>query len=207
MLKSSSVAKGATGNHVRVMLVPQKTVGEQTHPIEQRAPMTWAYLQKHAELLKNRASSIYRKRPDFSIFGVGAYSFAPWKVAISGFYKKLEFVTVGPVGPKPVVLDDTSYFLPCDTQQQAVYLAGLLNSHEARSFYNAFVFWDSKRPITADLLRRLSLRRLAKELGSEEMFDSLFGKLDDVGQQAPLRERVPDDTQLELWPDAAGRQP
>jgi hypothetical protein len=207
MLKSSSVAKGATGNQVRVMLVTQKTVGEQTRPIEGRAPMTWAYLQKHAELLKKRASSIYRTRPDFSIFGVGDYSFTPWKVAISGFYKKLEFVTVGPVGRKPVVLDDTSYFLPCDTQQQAVYLACLLNSRAARSFYNAFVFWDSKRPITAELLRRLSLRRLAKELGSEEKFNSFFGRLDDVGRKSASRERARDGAQLELWPDSDGRQP
>jgi hypothetical protein len=201
MLKSSGVAKGATGNQARVMLVTQKTVGEQTRLIEERAPMTWAYLQRHAELLKKRASSIYRKRPEFSIFGVGDYSFAHWKVAISGFYKKLEFVTVGPVGRKPVVLDDTSYFVPCDTEEQAVYLAQLLNSCAARSFYNAFVFWDSKRPITADLLRRLSLRRLAKELGSEEKFKALFGGLDDIGQRSASKERAPNGAQLELWPD------
>jgi hypothetical protein len=201
MLKSSSVAKGATGSQVRVMLVPQKTVGEQTCLIQERAPMTWAYLQEHAELLEKRASSIYRKRPDFSIFGVGDYSFAPWKVAISGFYKKLEFVTVGPAGGKPVVLDDTSYFLPCATEERALYLAWLLNSRVAQSFYNAFVFWDCKRPITADLLRRLSLRRLAKELGSEEKFNTFFGRLDDIGQKPASRERTRNGAQLGLWPD------
>ena len=201
MLKSSSVAKGATGNQVRVMLVPQKSVGEQTCSIEEQAPMTWAYLRKNAELLKKRGSSIYRKRPEFSIFGVGDYSFAPWKVAISGFYKRLEFVAVGPVGRKPVVLDDTSYFLPCDTEEQAVYLASLLNSPAARSFYNAFVFWDSKRPITADVLRRLSLRRLAEELGLEEKFNAFFGGPDDIAQKSASGERARNGAQLELWPD------
>jgi hypothetical protein len=207
MLKSSSVAKGATGSQARVMLVTQKSAGQQTRPIEERAPMTWAYLQTHAELLTKRASSIYRTRPDFSIFGVGDYSFAPWKVAISGFYKKLEFVTVGPVGRKPVVLDDTSYFLPCETEEQAIYLTSLLNSRVARSFYSAFVFWDSKRPITAELLRRLSLRRLAKELGSEEKFDGFFGRLDDVVRKSASRRHARNGGQLALWPDADGRKP
>ena len=126
--------------------------------------------------MNKRASSIYRNRPPFSIFGVGDYTFAPWKVAISGFYKKLAFVTVGPIKGKPVVLDDTSYFLPCQTQAQAEYLASLLNSSRAQAFYKAFVFWDTKRPITADLLRRLDLRRLAEETGSGEEFSMYFGK-------------------------------
>ena len=125
-------------------------------------------------MFSRRASSIYRDRPAFAIFGVGDYSFAPWKVAISGFYKKLAFVPVGPVNGKPVVFDDTSYFLPCETRQQAVFLAALLNSPVAQSFYSAFVFWDSKRPITAELLRRLDLRRLAKELGVAREFAAYF---------------------------------
>ncbi len=161
MLKSSHVAKGG-GNGNRYMLVTQRTVNEDTTGLQNRAPRTWSYLKAHADLLNRRGSSIYRNRPPFSIFGVGEYSFAPWKIAISGFYKKLAFVTVGPIKGKPVVLDDTSYFLPCQTQVQAEYLGALLNSSIAQEFYEAFVFWDTKRPITADLLQRLDLRRLAR---------------------------------------------
>jgi hypothetical protein len=175
MLKSSQVARGG-GDGNRYMLVTQRTMGSNTKEIEERAPRTWSYLQAHADLLNRRGSSIYRNRPPFSVFGVGEYSFAPWKVAISGFYKKLAFVTVGPIKGKSVVLDDTSYFLPCQTQAQAEYLAALLNSSTAQAFYKAFVFWDAKRPITADLLRHLNLRRLAEEAGSGEKFNSLFGE-------------------------------
>jgi hypothetical protein len=175
MLKSSQVARDS-GSENRYMLVTQRTMGGDTKEIEELAPRTWAYLKAHADLLNRRRSSIYRNRPPFSIFGVGEYSFAPWKVAVSGFYKKLAFVTVGPIKGKPVMLDDTSYFLPCQTQGQAEYLGALLNSSTAQAFYEAFVFWDSKRPITADLLRRLDLRRLARQAGSEEKFNMYFGK-------------------------------
>lgn len=147
----------------RYMLVPQRSANEDTARIAHTAPLTWKYLQAHASQLDGRASSIYRKRPRFSIFGIGPYSFAPWKLAISGFYKSLEFRCVGPVGNRPVVLDDTCYFLPCRTEQDARVLAELLNSKAARGFLRSLVFWDSKRPVTAQLLARLDLGQLAAE--------------------------------------------
>ncbi|MGA2031318.1 MAG: hypothetical protein ABSG68_03610 [Thermoguttaceae bacterium] len=199
MLKGSGVAKSDNRAGRRVMLVTQKTPGEPTDRIKDEAPRTWAYLNCHADILRQRASSIYRGRPAFSIFGIGDYSFAPWKVAISGFYKKLAFVTIGPLDCRPVVLDDTSYFLPCQEREQANYLAGLLNSAPAQSFYQAFVFWDSKRPITAELLRRLDLRRLAGELGSVDEFDGRFGRPENHAQAA-VRKRRRDAAQLDLWP-------
>ena len=194
MLKSSSLGKNGQGSSNRVMLVPQKTVGENTTRIEGEAPKTWAYLQAHGDRLGKRASSIYRDRPAFAIFGVGHYSFAPWKVAISGFYKRLAFVPVGPVDGKPVVFDDTSYFVPCETGEQARFLASLLNSPPSRSFYEAFIFWDSKRPITAELLRRLDLRRLARELAVEERFAGYFGEPKGSGRSKGAGKRKHDDS-------------
>ena len=149
----------------RYMLVPQRLVGEDTSRIEHEAPRTWEYLQSHADRLDGRVSSIYRNRPRFSIFGVGPYSFAPWKVAISGFYKCLEFRCIGPFEGKPVVLDDTCYFLPCNIEHEARLLLELLNSEAARGFLRSFIFWDAKRPITAQLLATLDLETLASEAG------------------------------------------
>ena len=162
MLKSSELMK-KTPMPTRYMLVTQRTVGEDTSRIERQAPRTWDYLQSHAEALDGRASSIYRNRPRFSVFGVGRYSFAPWKVAISGFYKRLDFRCVGPVNEKPVVLDDTCYFLPCRTESDALVLAALLNSNAAQGLLRSFLFWDEKRPVTIQVLADLNLGRLAAE--------------------------------------------
>lgn len=168
MFKSSDIANGCDQKPTRWMLVPQQIVGENTRQICQLAPKTWQYLQRHAQLLDRRASSVYRKRPRFSIFGVGNYSFAHWKVAISGFYKKLDFKVVGPYAEKPVVLDDTCYFVACKTRDEAFFIAEILNSDIAKDFFSAFIFWDEKRPITVDILKRLDLLALARELGMEE---------------------------------------
>lgn len=168
MFKSSDIANGSNRQPTRWMLVPQRIVGEKTHQIRRLAPKTWQYLQAHAQQLDKRASSVYRDRPPFSVFGVGDYSFARWKVAISGFYKKLDFRVVGPHGEKPVVLDDTCYFLACKTGKEAHFICELLNSAIAQDFFSAFVFWDEKRPITVRLLKRLDLLALAGELGAED---------------------------------------
>ncbi|MFH1268701.1 MAG: SAM-dependent DNA methyltransferase, partial [Planctomycetota bacterium] len=169
MLKGSDVARGRAESPKRWMLVTQRNVGEDTAAIRDRSPRTWEYLQSHADRLNRRGSSIYRKRPPFSIFGVGEYAFAPWKIAISGLHKKLEFVPVGSFAGKPVVLDDTCYFLPCETEREAHGITGLLNSGTAREFFSAFIFWDAKRPVTAEVLRRLDLMALARELGREAL--------------------------------------
>ena len=164
MLKSSELMKPKP-TPSRYMLETQRLVGEDTSRIRHEAPRTWDYLDKHANRLDRRASTIYRNRPRFSVFGVGPYSFAPWKVAISGFYKRLDFGCIGPVEGKPVMLDDTCYFLPCQTENDARILMELLNSTEARGFFQSFIFWDEKRPITAHLLASLDLRLLAAEVG------------------------------------------
>ncbi len=170
MLKSSDVAK-VHGRRNLYMLVPQQRTGEETRSIEQRAPQTWDYLNRHAEILGQRASSIYRNRPPFSVFGVGDYSFALWKVVISGFYKSLRFVTVAPQGDRPIVIDDTIYSLPCKTQDEAVFLTDLLNSEPARIFYTSMIFWSDKRPTTIDLLKRLDIRKVAIENGTQDAYD------------------------------------
>lgn len=165
LLKSSDLA----GNREprRWMIVPQRLMGEDPNHLQHDAPETWNYLMDHALLLDKRASAIYKKRPRFSIFGVGPYSFALWKVAISGLYKKLHFVKVPPFQDRPVVLDDTCYFFPCQSREECELLHALVQSDPAKEFWSGFIFWDAKRPITAQLLNLLDLAALARVIGRE----------------------------------------
>jgi len=165
LLKSSDLAVHRAPR--RWLVVPHKTMGEDTGHLKTDAPKTWNYLVAHAHLLDNRKSSIYKNGPRFSIFGVGPYSFAPWKVAISGLYKRLDFVQVPPFQDRPVVFDDTCYFFPCQSEEECHVLHELVTSEPARDFLSAFIFWDAKRPITARLLNLVDLAALARVLGKE----------------------------------------
>ena len=186
MLKSSEVAKGAVAEPTRWMLVTQSTIGDDTNRIESEAPRTWRYLCAHADRLDRRGSTIYRNRARFSVFGVGPYTFAPWRVAISGFYKKLEFRTVGSYEGKPIVLDDTCYFVPCGSKAEADCVRDLLRSEPAQELLGAFTFWDSKRPITVGLLGRLDLLAVAQELGVDERVLVLLRELSWAEDQLEL---------------------
>ena len=170
MLKSSDIGNGQIRYGRKYMLVTQKYVGEDTSIIKRMAPKTWRYLEAHDDMLEKRASSIYLNRPKYSIFGIGDYSFSPWKVAISGFYKHLSFKRIEPQKGKVVVLDDTSYFLPCWSESEAHFVANLLNSEPAQQFIKSMIFWSDKRPITVEKLKRLDLHALSIELGCEEEY-------------------------------------
>ena len=160
LLKSSDLAAGRDHGG-RWLLVTQRELGEDPARLAETAPRAWAYLCAHADRLDARRSSIYRSRPRFCMFGVGAYAFGPWKVAISGLYKQLSFRCIGPhASGRPVVLDDTAYLLPCASEAEARRVHAGLMSESAQRFFCALVFWDAKRPITAGLLRRLDLRRV-----------------------------------------------
>lgn len=159
LLKGSDLANGRTTPR-RSVIVTQHCLGADTTVIRSRAPVTWDYLSRHREELDARKSAIYRKQPAFAIFGVGDYAFAPFKVAICGLYKRFAFALVEPVDGRPVMLDDTCYFLPCETREQADGLLEALRSDRARGFFEARVFWDAKRPISKQLLGSISLDAL-----------------------------------------------
>ncbi len=161
LLKSSDIGNGRCKPRKHV-IVPQHRTTDDTYKIQSEAPKTWEYLKRYMNILDNRKSIIYKNRPRFSIFGIGDYSFAPWKVAVSGLYKKPKFVVVGPEYLKPVMLDDTCYFLPVAKRETAEVICELLNSYECISFLESLVFFDSKRPVNIDILNRINIDRLAK---------------------------------------------
>jgi hypothetical protein len=170
LLKSSDIGNGRTENCRKLVLVTQQSVSDDTSSIQNLAPKTWQYLLEHGHYLENRKSSIYKNKPPYSIFGVGSYSFKSWKIAISGLYKQLKFCLVKPMNGKPVMFDDTVNFLSFETEEEAKFIFELITSTPAIEFLNSMIFWDEKRPITIDILRRLSLKAVARELGVLESY-------------------------------------
>ncbi len=165
LLKGTDLAGALRPRPDLSLIVTQRRLGEDTRGLAATAPRLWAYLTSHAERFEARKSSIYRGRPPFALFGIGDYSFAPHKVAISGLHKSPRFRAIGPTEGRPTLLDDTCYFLPCRDADQAEVLASVLNGPEALDLLRALVFRDAKRPITQKVLRRLDLRALLGRAG------------------------------------------
>lgn len=176
LLKSSQLKGGIIQTTSRRMLVTQQLIGQETDSLAERYPQTYAYLSAHAARLEARKSRIYRTSPPFAIFGVGAYSFLPYKVAISGMYKQGHFSLLLPVEGKPVMLDDTCYFLGFERLDFAAFTWQLLQHELSLKTLNTFVFLGAKRPYTKEVLNRIDLPGIAATYTPEaltSMFDFL----------------------------------
>jgi hypothetical protein len=159
LVKGSEVGNGK-GWQRRYVLVTQKYVGESTSTIREVAPKTWEYLKRHEQSLSKRASVIYSKNPQFSVFGVGPYAFMPWKIAICGLYKAYRFRLVPPIDDLPVIFDDTVYYLSFDSESEARSVFDLLTSESVLDALASITFWDEKRPIKASTLNVLDWSRI-----------------------------------------------
>lgn len=169
ILKSSDL-KENTINHTRkYTIITQKKIGEQTNYIKEELPKTYSYLLENIKYFTKRKSAIYRGKPQFSIFGIGEYSFMPFKVAISGMYKTTKFSLIEPFDNKTIMLDDTCYFLGFEKKEFAQITQFLLNKEETQNFIKSISFADSKRKITKELLMRIDLMKIAKNISFEEV--------------------------------------
>lgn len=167
LVKSSDFKKPIISEFDKRVIVTQKKVKQDTSYIQRQYPQTWAYLQEHMEDFSKRKSVIYRNTPLFSMFGIGTYTFAPYKVGVSGFYKKPKFSLL--YADKPVMTDDTTYFLPFDDYDTAYSAMLLLNNDKIQTFLQSIAFLDSKRPYTVKLLARVDLIKCIENVTFEEM--------------------------------------
>ena len=166
-VKSSDLNKSDPTISNRWIIVPQKRLHDDTSLLSVKAPKLWAYFSKHRAAFQKRKSSMYRNKPEFTYFGLGDYTFSNYKLAISGLYKEPRFRELGKHCGKPIIPDDTCYFIPCASMKEASELAEILNGSEAKAFLKSITFKDSMRPITKSVLQRINLHALT---------DSTFSK-------------------------------
>jgi hypothetical protein len=167
LLKGRDVFHGPPPVPRLYVLATQRQLCEDTLKLRVVAPRLWNYLSTHQNAFERRKSSIYRNQPPFAMFGIGAYTFAAYKVAVSGFHKSARFRAVAPLGGKPVLLDDTCYFVACVSARQAALLAALLNDPYTLQFLDSIVFWDAKRPIKKSILQRMQLEEILRVVPRE----------------------------------------
>lgn len=156
----------------KYVLVTQKKVRENTSHIADDSPRTWGYLVSHRDLFRKRKSSIYRNAPDFSMFGIGEYSYAQYKVGVSGFYKKPLFSVLVSPNSVPVMTDDTSYFICLPTYDTAYVAMLILNSSRVQKFLSTIAFLDAKRPYTKKVLERIDFHKILRSIQLIELIDT-----------------------------------
>ncbi|MDE2819574.1 MAG: SAM-dependent methyltransferase [Chloroflexota bacterium] len=200
LLKSSDAHAISSGFVPRkYVIVTQKKVGQQTMYLRDHAPKLWTYLSLHTGQLGSRKSSIYKNAPQFSMFGIGEYSFQPYKIVVSGFYLPARFVVVSGYQGKQILIDDTCYSLSFDEEWQARLICALLNHPAVSKFLASITFPDSKRPITKSVLQRINLRAVYDQVN----IDKLMNHTTDSYNISDSCDRGTVDIQLRLFEDYA----
>lgn len=169
LLKGSNLRTFEIKETRRRIIIPHQKLNEDTAYIETSYPKTWKYLNSKIDYFTKRKSSIYKNKAPFSIFGIGEYAFHPYKIAIGGMYKKPIFALISPINNQPVMLDDTCYYLGFETYEEALFGCTALNSRISKGLLEAITFQDSKRPYTKEVLMRVPLSRILKELTFDEI--------------------------------------
>lgn len=152
LYKSSDIYNGRKSRYVTP--VYQRDLQDTMEDLPEKYPRLYRYLTKHRKLFSARKSSIYKDRHPFTVFGIGEYTHARYKVAIAGLYPEPVFRILKPE-PRPVALDDTGYMLATDSHREALYLLAILSMDETRDFLRAISSPTDKRRFSKDVLSRV----------------------------------------------------
>ena len=90
-------------------------------------------------------------------------------MGVSGFYKQPLFSVLFSDDEKPVMTDDTSYFICFESYDMAYVAMLLLNSNEVQSFLKNIAFHDAKRPYTKKILERIDFGKIVAYLSAREL--------------------------------------
>jgi len=130
---------------------PVKRRGIDEKEMQTRYPRTYGYLKRFESVLRQRAAfKRYFTRKDkngrtvetgpfYSMFDVGDYTFAPWKVVWREVSHTLDAAVASPHDDKPTVADHTLITVECSQKEEAHYLCGVLNSSCARLAVRAYI--------------------------------------------------------------------
>jgi len=105
------------------------------HETKTEYPKTYLYLQRFEAVLRERAAykRYFRSHaPFYSMFDVGDYTFAPYKVVWREQASALTVSVAFSIEGKPVVPDHKLMIIDCSTEKESHYLGAMLNSTPAR---------------------------------------------------------------------------
>jgi len=191
-LKSRHVVKyGLFGHDLRI--VPQERAGEDNaERLERECPHTYEYLDERRERLAERSSSWLDRGPFYSVFGLGEYTWADYKVVWCRLGYKPHFAVISTVedadlGVKPVVPGDHCMFVATDDEREAHFLCALLNSSIYQRSLDDVVS-EGKSCLSKAVVSRLYLP------AASNVPDALVDRLADGSRRA--HEIVPDHTDV-----------
>ncbi len=172
---------------------PKTRRGIDEEKLRERYPQTWRYLKRFEPILRERRSRgvsdmLEQGAAFYTMFAVGDYTFAPWKVVWR--YVATDFIVAvaSPRGDKPIVPNEKLMLIACDSSKEAFYLCGVLNSSPVRFGVRSF-FVETQ--IAPHVIRRFNIPRYNSANPAHQMLAEASREVHEAaarGNEACLRE-------------------
>jgi hypothetical protein len=112
---------------------PEKRRGYSEEWLQENYPRTYGYLKRFEEVLRKRRSRgisdmVRKGAPFYTMFAVGPYTFAPWKVVWREQASTMTASVVSPKDGKPVIPDHKLMLVDCASEDEACFVCACLNS-------------------------------------------------------------------------------
>jgi hypothetical protein len=112
---------------------PEKRRGYSEEWLQENYPRTYGYLKRFEEVLRKRrsrgiADMVRKGAPFYTMFAVGPYTFAPWKVVWREQASTMTASVVSPKDGKPVMPDHKLMLVDCTSEDEACFVCACLNS-------------------------------------------------------------------------------
>jgi hypothetical protein len=151
-------------------------------------PNTAQYLRQFAPILKERRTRVVQnlmaKGPYYSIFGIGNYTFAPYKVVWLRIGTKITAAVVsrkkgGAFTRELIIPNDSTVFVPFDREEEAHYFCALLSSTPAQYVTRTTSVLSTGSFASPHILEKVAIPQF-------EPANSLHRKLADLAREAAV---------------------
>ena len=168
------------------MLLPQKKDGENNEShLRVKFNKTYSYLSRFKKELLSRKSKWFKGegKPFYSIFGIGEYTFKPYKIVWCCMSYKPDFSVVSKVqdklmGTKELIPDNTIGNISFDSKEEAHFVCSVLNSEKAELLFSMRSS-KSKWGISIDMVKKIPVPQYDKN-------NKTHKKLAELSQEAHI---------------------
>lgn len=179
------------------MLLPQKKDGENNESLLRiKFSKTYSYLSRFKKELLSRKSKWFKGegKPFYSIFGIGKYTFKPYKVVWCCMSYKPDFSVVSKVkdkfiGKKELIPDNTIGNISFDSKEEAHFVCSVLNSEKSQLLFSMRSS-KSKWGISIDMVKKIPIPKYDKS-------NKTHKKLAELSQEAHKLSQKDDSKGLE----------
>jgi SAM-dependent methyltransferase len=197
MAKSRHVNKWNQDGYYNV-IIPQKKAGADNKD-ELKGTKLYEYLKEMRGDLNSRSSSWVNSddKPFYSIFGIGEYTFTPYRVVWTAMGYSPEFCVVSDIGDdllgqKPILPDNPIGYVPAQSEKEAHYICGVLNSTPVFDYFDARA-GDSKWEVSIGKVNEVPIPQFDPDSSIHTAIARLSGEIHELaegdGSEADIRDK------------------